>query len=79
MTAMTTSIRFTDEKAPCGKTVGGARVRDDDEDGFVVDDKRYDCGCQSTRRQYHDGSGHVRVVDHHGKVRSDEHSSMHEA
>ena len=76
---MTTSTRFTDEKAPCGRTVGGNRVRDEDEDGFVVDDKRYDCGCQSARRQYHDGSGTVRVVDHHGKVRSDVHSSMHEA
>jgi hypothetical protein len=77
--AMSTSTRFPDEKAPCGRTVGGDRIRDEDEDGFVVDDKRYDCGCRSTRRQYHDGSGHVRVMDHHGKVRSDEHSSMHEA
>jgi hypothetical protein len=79
MTAMTTSTRFTDEKAPCGRTVGGDRVRDGDEDGLVVEDTRYDCGCQSTRRQYHDGSGRVSVVDHHGKVRFDEHSSMHEA
>ena len=76
---MTTSTRFTDEKAPCGRTMGGDRVRDGDENGFIVEDTRYDCGCQSTRRQYHDGSGHVSVVDHHGKVRFDEHSSMHEA
>lgn len=56
--------------------MGGDRVRD--EEGFVVDNKTYACGCQSTRRQYHDGSGHARVVDHRGKVRADEHSSMHE-
>ncbi len=76
---MTTSIRFTDETAPCGRTVGGERIRDDDEEGFVADDKKYDCGCRSTRRQFHDGSGRASVVDHHGKVRTDEHSSMHEA
>ena len=102
---MTTSTRFTDEKAPCGRTVGGDRVRDQDEDGFVVDDQelrdllrrlglpaggalgvhraheteaRHDA-ARERGEQYHDGSGHVRVVDHHGKLRSDEHSSMHEA
>jgi hypothetical protein len=40
---------------------------------------RYACGCQSTRQQFHDGGVHFRVVDHHGKVRTDEQSSLHEA
>ncbi|MGH8893499.1 MAG: hypothetical protein ACRDWY_09370 [Actinomycetes bacterium] len=76
---MTTSTRFTREKAPCGKTVDGEHVRDDDPDGgFLIDQMRYDCGCRSTRQQYHDGSVHFRVVDHHGKVRCDEQSPMHE-
>jgi hypothetical protein len=76
---MTTSTRFTGEQAPCGRSVDGGRARDDDDEGFVLEQMRYDCGCQSTRRQYHDGGVHIRVVDHHGKVRSDERSSMHEA
>jgi hypothetical protein len=76
---MTTNTRFTREQAPCGRTSDGERVLDDDEDGFVVDHLKYDCGCQSTRRQYHDGGIHFRIVDHHGKVRGDEHSALHEA
>ena len=76
---MTTSTRFTQETAPCGRTVDGKRVRDGDDDGFAVDHITYDCGCQSTRRQFHDGGVQFQVVDHHGKVRSDEHSAAHEA
>ena len=57
----------------------GRRVLYDDPDGYVFDHVTYDCGCQRTRRQYHDGSVHNRVVDHRGKVRLDEHSSTHEA
>jgi hypothetical protein len=53
-------------------------VLDDDEQGFVFEHLIWDCGCQSTRRQYHDGSVERRVVDHRGKVRLQEHSSMHE-
>jgi hypothetical protein len=76
---MTTSTRFSQEVAPCGRTTDGQRVRDNDDDGFVIDRMTYDCGCQSTRSQYHDGGVRLRVVDHHGRVRSDEHSSDHEA
>jgi hypothetical protein len=76
---MTTSTRFTREQAPCGKIVDGYRVADDDQEGYVFDLVSYDCGCQRTRRQFHDGGVQLTVVDHHGKVRVDEHSSMHEA
>jgi hypothetical protein len=76
---MATSIRLDREQAPCGKTVNGRRFLDDDQDGYVYDHVTYDCGCQRLRRQFHDGGVHFKVVDHHGKVRVDEHSSSHEA
>jgi hypothetical protein len=77
--SMTTSAHFTGETAPCGRTVDGDHVRDEDEDGFLLDRMKYACGCQVTRTTYHDGGVSLRIVDHHGKVRTDEHSSMHEA
>jgi hypothetical protein len=75
---MTTRARFTGERAPCGRTVDGDRVRDDDDEGYVFEHLTWDCGCETTRRQYHDGAVQHRVVDHHGKVRLDEHSALHE-
>jgi hypothetical protein len=75
---MTIHSRFTGQPAPCGRAVDGNQVLDDDEQGFVFEHLIWDCGCQSTRRQYHDGSVERRVVDHRGKVRLQEHSSMHE-
>jgi hypothetical protein len=75
---MTMQNRFTDQRAPCGRAIDGARVLDDDEQGYVFEHLTWDCGCQTTRLQYHDGSVRHRVVDHHGKVRTDEHSAMHE-
>jgi hypothetical protein len=76
---MGTSTRIDREQAPCGRTVNGRRYLDEDQDGYVFDHVTYDCGCQRLRRQYHDGGVQLRVVDHHGKVRVDEHSSTHEA
>jgi hypothetical protein len=75
---MTTHNRFTGQRAPCGRAIDGERVLDDDEQGYVFDYLTWDCGCRTTRRQYHDGSVQHRVVDHHGKVLMDEHSAMHE-
>lgn len=75
---MTMRSRFTDEAAPCGRRVDGERVVDDDGEGYVFEHLTWDCGCQRTRRQFHDGSVQHRVVDHHGHVQSDEHSSLHE-
>jgi len=76
--AMTTSTRFRAEPAPCGRAADGVRVLDDDGSGFVHEHVTYDCGCQTTRRQYHDGGVQVRSVDHRGRVRNDEHSATHE-
>ena len=75
---MTTRTRLTGEVAPCGRTTDGERVLDDDGEGYLFEHVLLDCGCQTTRRQYHDGSVHHKVVDHHGRVRTDEHSSAHE-
>ena len=75
---MTLHTRFTGQRAPCGRAVDGERVLDDDEQGCAFEHLTWDCGCRSTRLQYHDGSVHNRVVNHRGKVLMDEHSSMHE-
>jgi hypothetical protein len=72
-----TSTRFASEKAPCGKTVEGRRHRDDDDEGFVIDDLYYDCGCRTVRHAYHDGSVSTRVVRHDGRVLADDHSAEH--
>jgi hypothetical protein len=35
-------------------------------------DVTYTCGCLSHREEFHDGSVHRQIVDHHGKVLVDE-------
>ena len=74
-----TSTHFTSEKAPCGKRSDGERHRENDDDGLVIDDLTYLCGCRRTRHEFHDGSVRIRTVRHDGKVLVDEHSSDHEA
>ena len=68
-----TKTSFTD-RAPCGRTVDGERVRDRDEDeGCVVTDEMfYACGCRDIRHEYHDGGVSRKVVRHDGKVLVDE-------
>ncbi|MEV6336934.1 hypothetical protein AB0M12_19690 [Nocardia vinacea] len=70
---------FSTERAPCGKLRGGARHREDDEAGLVIDDLHYDCGCCKIRHEYHDGSVRIETVRHDGKVLMDEHSADFEA
>lgn len=68
------------EHAPCGRTVEVDHVRDDDEDGLVIDHLYFSCGCRKSLHQFHDGSIQIRTYHHHhGKLIADEHSSMHEA
>ncbi|MFX0577168.1 hypothetical protein [Nocardia nepalensis] len=71
--------QFSKERAPCGKQRAGARHREDDEAGLVIDDMTYDCGCRRIRHEYHDGSIRIRIVRHDGKVLMDEHSADFEA
>jgi hypothetical protein len=72
-----TSVSFTKEKAPCGKTVDGRRHREDDDDGLVIDDYYFACGCRKVRHVYHDGSVSTRVERHDGRVLMDDHSAEH--
>jgi hypothetical protein len=60
------------EDAPCGRQVGGHRYRDSDDQGLVLDDLVYACGCRHIHHQFHDGSGRVRLIRHDGKVLMDE-------
>jgi hypothetical protein len=79
MVAMPTSTRFVQEQAPCGRTGDGEHVRDDDDDGLVIDHWYWECSCRKTLHQFHDGSIQVRVYGHHGKLLTDERSALHEA
>jgi len=67
-----TSIRFRSEQAPCGRIAEGERHQELDEEGLVVDDWFFDCGCRSIRHEYHDGSLCLKVIRHDGKVLVDE-------
>ena len=67
-----TTTAFGGEKAPCGKRVSGERFRDRDEECLVSDEMFYECGCQTIRHEYHDGSVSLRVVRHDGTVEVDE-------
>jgi hypothetical protein len=69
---MATIIRFTGERAPCGKIVGGGRRRDEDDDGLRFDSLHYDCGCRESLYEFHDGSVHSTIVRHDGRVLVDE-------
>ncbi|GAA2883685.1 hypothetical protein GCM10010517_46960 [Streptosporangium fragile] len=67
-----TRTRFTAEKAPCGSTVDGEYYRDDDEQGLIIRDEYFACGCRRVRHEYHDGSIQVSAVRHDGKATRDE-------
>ena len=67
-----TSTGFKGQKAPCGRIVDGESYQDQDEQGLVIDDRFYDCGCRTIRHEYHDGSMSQKVVRHDGKVLVDE-------
>lgn len=68
------SVRFSSERAPCGKQMGGRRHQDADSQGFILDNRIYACGCRQVYQQFHDGSGRARVIRHDGKVLVDERS-----
>jgi hypothetical protein len=63
---------FAGEVAPCGKQVGGEHYRDRDDEGLVIYDQVYACGCRRTRHEYHDGSMRETAVRHDGKVLVDD-------
>ena len=66
------SLAFDAALAPCQNLHDGERTTTEDQQGLITEDVTYDCGCQSHREEYHDGSVHRQIVDHHGKVLVDE-------
>lgn len=73
----TTSTRMKSVQAPCGRTVTAEHYEAQDDQGLVMDNVDYACGCQSTRQEYHDGSIYRTVVRHDGHVLVDESSTEH--
>ena len=63
---------FASQTAPCGRSVGGHRYEDHDDEVVVTRETIYDCGCQHIQHEYHDGSVSQRVVRHDGRVLTDE-------
>ena len=68
----TASNRFSNQPAPCGRSVDGESFQDRDEEVLLTDALNYACGCRSIRHEYHDGSMSEKVVRHDGKVLVDE-------
>jgi hypothetical protein len=68
----TTVSRFAAQFAPCGKSHDGESVTTTDLQGLMTEDRLYSCGCRTTKEEFHDGSVHHMVVNHHGKVLLDE-------
>ncbi len=66
-----TTTPFGNEKAPCGQFMGGERLQDRDEECLLRDEMFYECGCQTIRHEYHDGSVSNRIVHHDGTVLKD--------
>jgi hypothetical protein len=67
-----TITTFEARVAPCGKQCGGEQFVSEDMHGLVTEDLRFECGCQSHREEFHDGSVHHMVENHHGRVLVDE-------
>jgi hypothetical protein len=44
----------------------------EDQHGLVTEEVRFSCGCRTAREEFHDGSVHRMVVDHHHRVLVDE-------
>jgi hypothetical protein len=70
---MTTTVsRFEAKVAPCGHLHAGEQVAGGDLQGLVTEELRYDCGCRRAREEFHDGSVHLMVTHHNGRVLMDE-------
>jgi hypothetical protein len=70
---MTTTIsRFEARLAPCGRSHEGERCYSEDLQGLMTEELRFACGCRSAKEEFHDGSVHLRVVHHRGRVLVDQ-------
>lgn len=71
--AMTvTSTRFTNRRAPCGRLQDGEHREFTDGSGLTSDEMLFDCGCRTTREEYHDGGVEHDQIRHDGKPASHE-------
>jgi hypothetical protein len=59
-----TRTQFSGEQAPCGRVVAGEHYREEDDQGLVIYDQYYDCGCRQIRHEYHDGSVRTTATRH---------------
>jgi hypothetical protein len=70
---MTATIsRFVARRAPCGQLQDGESFVTEDQQGLVTEDLQFACGCRIAKEEFHDGSVHRMVTNHHGKVLTDE-------
>ncbi len=67
-----TAKRFEARTAPCGRVQDGDELVTEDLQGLATRDLRFACGCQTHHEEFHDGSVHNQVVNHHGRVVLDE-------
>jgi hypothetical protein len=63
-----TKIHFRAGLAPCGKTVDGDHYADQDNEGLLIRDEFYQCGCRRNLHEYHDGSTEEMAIRHDGKL-----------
>ena len=63
---------FEARLAPCGVVRDGERISTDDLLGLATEELRFSCGCRNAREEFHDGSVHLRVVRHDGKILVDD-------
>jgi hypothetical protein len=67
-----TTSQFTGRQAPCGEVQDGDLFESEDAQGLRTEQRRYKCGCQWLRQEYHDGSVYHRIVHHDGNVIEDQ-------
>jgi hypothetical protein len=72
MPVTATISRFEGRRAPCGASRDGDSFVTEDEQGLITEELRYSCGCRTSKEEFHDGSVHRLVVDHHGRTLTDE-------
>jgi hypothetical protein len=67
-----TSTRFANRMAPCGRAGAGEHHESQDGQGLASDVWLFECGCRTSREEYHDGSVEHDVIRHDGKLLSHE-------
>ena len=62
----------TSQEAPCGRIVACECHHEEDDEGLLINDLFFACGCRNIRHEYHDGTFSQRIVHHNGRVLLDE-------